>query len=125
MNTLIKALASSASGMGAQSERLRRVSENIANADTPGYRRKTVSFKEMADGTIKAGRVKLDPSELETIFDPSHPMANETGHYQGSNVNLIIEMADAREAQRSYEANVRLFDQARDMTQSLLDLIRK
>ena len=52
-------------------------------------------------------------------------MADDTGHYESSNVNLIIEIADAREAQRSYEANLKMFDQTRQMSSSLLELLRK
>ncbi len=106
--------------------RLRHVSENISNADTPGYHRKLLSFEQaMEDGTVRAGAVTLDQSDLSRIYDPGNPLADETGHYDGSNVDLVIEMADAREAQRSYEANLKLFDQARQMTQSLFDLLRR
>ena len=106
--------------------RLRHVSENIANADTPGYHRKTTSFHQVMDsGAVETGPVRLDRTALEKIFDPSHPMADETGHYDGSNVDLVIEIADAREAQRSYEANLKMFDQARQMTQSLFELLRR
>ncbi len=102
-NDLISSLAFAASGMETQAMRLRAVSENIANADTPGYRRKVMT----------------------RIYDPGHPLADETGYYDGSNVDLVIEIADAREAQRSYEANLRMFDQTRQMTQSLFDLLRR
>ncbi|MFN4154137.1 MAG: flagellar basal body rod protein FlgC [Paracoccaceae bacterium] len=126
MTDLLQALSLSASGMEAQAKRLRHVSENIANSDTPGYRRKLVSFQaEMESGTVSVGRVRLDKSALPKVYDPSHPLADTSGHYDGSNVDLVIEIADAREAQRSYEANLRLFDQARQMTQSLFDLIRR
>ncbi|MGB8814329.1 MAG: flagellar basal body rod protein FlgC [Paracoccaceae bacterium] len=126
MSDLLKSLSFAASGMEAQAMRLRHVSENIANADTPGYRRKTISFQdEMASGLVTAGPVRLDRSELVKIYDPGHPLADETGHYDGSNVDLVIEIADAREAQRSYEANLKMFDQARQMTQSLFELLRR
>jgi flagellar basal-body rod protein FlgC len=130
MSTLADTLGLSASGMQAQASRLRHVSENIANADTPGYRRKLVSFEDVAQGgrptgEVTTGPVTLDPSELTRIFDPSHPLADETGHYDGSNVDLVVEIADAREAQRSYEANLRMFDQARQMQQALIELIRR
>ena len=126
MADLLQSLALSASGMEAQAKRLRHVSENIANADTPGYHRKVVSFEaEVEGGAVAAGPVRLDQTELTRIYDPSHPLADTSGHYDGSNVDLVIEIADAREAQRSYEANLRLFDQARQMTQSLFDLIRR
>ncbi|TGD41977.1 flagellar basal body rod protein FlgC [Pseudotabrizicola sediminis] len=126
MSDLLNSLSLSASGMEAQARRLRHVSENIANSDTPGYHRKVVSFRsEMESGTVTVGPVRLDQSPLVKVYAPDHPLADTTGHYDGSNVDLVIEIADAREAQRSYEANLRLFDQARQMTQSLFDLIRR
>ena len=106
--------------------RMAVIAKNIANADTPGYHRKTISFQEMADGTgVETGPVRLDRQALTRIYDPGHPLADETGHYDGSNVDLVTEVADAREAQRSYEANLRMFDQARQMAQSLFDILRK
>ena len=126
MSDLLKSLSYAASGMEAQAMRLRHLSENIANADTPGYHRKLVSFQEeMQSGKVRTGPVTLDRSELLRIYDPGHPLADETGHYDGSNVDLVIEIADAREAQRSYEANLKLFDQARQMTSSLFELLRR
>lgn len=130
MNDFMKSLSVSASGLKAQAARLSHVSENIANADTPGYRRKSVPFETefgQSNGVapVTVGRVRLDQSDLEKVFDPSHPMADETGHYSGSNVDLLIEVADAREAQRSYEANLKMFDQARQMSSSLMELLRR
>lgn len=133
MSDLTRTLALSASGMQAQSSRLRHVSENVANADTPGYRRKTIPFEPArlpgegwgrASG-VAAGTMALDPRELPRVYDPGHILADESGHYDGSNVDILIEMADAREAQRSYEANLKMFDQARQMTQSLIGLLRR
>jgi flagellar basal-body rod protein FlgC len=126
MSDLISSLSYSASGMEAQANRLRHISENISNADTPGYHRKLVSFQENIDsGTVETGRVQLDRSPLAKVYDPGNPLADETGHYDGSNVDLVVEIADAREAQRSYEANLKIFDQARSMTQGLFDLLRR
>ena len=126
MTDLIQSMSMASSGMEAQAMRLRHVSENIANVDTPGYHRKVMSFREALDsGEVEAGPVRLDRKELTKIYDPGHPLADATGHYDGSNVDLVIEIADAREAQRSYEANLRMFDQARQMTQSLFDLLRR
>jgi flagellar basal-body rod protein FlgC len=130
MSDLMSTLALSASGMKAQAGRLRHVSENIANADTPGYRRKTVDFQAMVDQTgsnvgVEMGKVALDQSELKQVYDPGNPLADANGYYEGSNVNLMVEIADAREAQRSYEANLKMFDQARQMQSSLLELLRR
>ncbi|MEX1234577.1 MAG: flagellar basal body rod protein FlgC [Roseovarius sp.] len=129
MSDFSDSLSLSSSGLRAQSQRLRHLSENIANSDTPGYRRKTVAFETVmhgdVPGAVETGRIRLDKGELEQIYDPSHPMADESGNYAGSNVELIIEIADAREAQRSYEANLKMFDQARQMSSSLMDLLRR
>lgn len=130
MTDFTSALAVAASGMKAQAGRLRHVSENIANADTPGYHRKLSSFRaEMQggqpDGAVALGPVTLDRTAPERVYDPSSPMADSTGYYDGSNVDLLVEIADAREAQRSYEANLKMFDQTRQMAQSLLDLLKR
>lgn len=130
MSDLLKTMASSVSGMAAQSARLRLATENIANADTPGYRRKIVPFEQVAgggdgQGSVRTGRVQLDQSELNRVYEPGHPLSGKDGYFDGSNVDLMIEIADSREAQRSYEANLRMFDQARQMTSSLLELLRR
>lgn len=130
MSDLLSSVRAATSGMASQAARLRHVSENIANTDTPGYRRKIVAFEQVlehgrATGRVEPGPVRFDPGALPRIYDPTHPMADETGHYDGSNVDLVIEIADAREAQRSYEANLKMFEQARDMGRSLLELLRR
>tara|TARA_R100000322_G_scaffold4921_3_gene3754 strand:- start:10350 stop:10730 length:381 start_codon:yes stop_codon:yes gene_type:complete len=126
----MQSIKAASSGMQAQAGRLRFVSENIANTDTPGYRRKVVAFEEHVEGghhtgLVETGPVRLDQRDLPKIYDPSHPMADPAGYYDGSNVDLVVEIADAREAQRSYEANLKMFDQARQMSKGLLDLLRR
>jgi flagellar basal-body rod protein FlgC len=130
MTDLSKTLSLAASGMRAQSSRLRLVSENLANTDTPGYRRKSASFESVVGigntaGEVLQGKVTLDKTDLPRVFDPSHPMADDTGYFSGSNVNMMVEIADAREAQRSYEANLKMFEQARKMSGSLMNLLRR
>lgn len=130
MSAFSDALEVTSSGLRAQAMRLRHLSENISNADTPGYRRKTVPFETAfsardAVATVAPGKVRLDQTTLDRIHDPTHPMADETGHYDGSNVNLLIELADAREAQRSYEANLKIFEQTRKMSSGLMELLRR
>lgn len=130
MSDILKGMSAAASGMNAQSARLRIVSENIANVDTPGYRRKLISFEAMVDQpaegrAVSAERVSLDQRPLEERYDPAHPLADPEGYYETSNVELMTEIADLREAQRSYEANLRMFDQSRRMLSSLFELLRR
>lgn len=128
MNPFSDAFTVSTKGLAAQAQRLRIVAENIANTDTPGYHRKLISFDTALTPDQPDRRdvsLSLDRSDLRRVFDPSHPLADATGSYDGSNVDLIVEVADAREAQRSYEANLKMFDQARKMSSGLLDLLRR
>lgn len=116
--------------MRAQAQRLRHTAENMANADTPGYRRKMVSFEEQVrfgrpTGMVQTGRTQLDQSDLQRIYAPGNPLAGPDGYYDGSNVDLVVEMADSREAGRSYEANLRVFEQARQMNSALLDILKR
>ncbi|MCV3269894.1 flagellar basal body rod protein FlgC [Roseobacter sinensis] len=129
MNDFSKALDVTSSGLKAQATRLRHLAENISNADTPGYRRKLVPFETSFNSgsgvsMVETGSVQLDRSTLERVYDPTHPMADESGYFDSSNVDLMIELADAREAQRSYEANLKVFEQTRKMSSGLMDLLR-
>ena len=130
MTDFSDAMSVASSGMKAQATRLRHLSENIANTDTPGFRRKIVTFEEhvrqgQRTGAVATGPLRLDQTALPQVYDPSNPLADAAGYYQGSNVNLLVEIADAREAQRSYEANLKMFDQVRQMSSALMDLLRR
>jgi len=129
------ALSISASGMKAQGTRLRVISENLANASstsqTPGgepYRRKVLTFGNVLDRTLGAQMVQVrsigpDRGDFELKYEPSHPAANSDGYVMMPNVNPIIEMADMREAQRSYDANVSVIESSRAMLQRTLEIL--
>lgn len=135
-DALQSTLRIAASGLSAQSTRLRIVSENIANAqataktpDVDPYRRKTVSFRtELEQGTgsaeVRVAEVGKDVSPFIEEFDPGHPAADERGFVKYPNVNMIVEMADMREANRSYEANLQVVKQARELISMTIDLLR-
>jgi flagellar basal-body rod protein FlgC len=136
MNDLSLAMRISASGMEAQSFRMRTVAENLANADSTArtadgdpYRRRVVSFRNVLDrslGTsvVRVDRVVPDRSEFRQRFDPQHPAANAEGYVQLPNVNPLIEVMDMRQAQRSYEANLSMIEVARGMVQRTIDILR-
>lgn len=136
MSDPLKAVGAAAqSGLRAQAERLRVVAENIANASstatTPGgdpYRRKTVSFESLLDPasgaeTVRLRAVEEDKSPFRLSYDPAHPAANAEGYVKLPNVQPLIEMANMREASRSYEANLNMIDAGRRMRSQLLDLL--
>lgn len=130
------ATVAAVSGLKAQSLRLRIVSENLANASTtstvPGgdpYTRKTVSFAETIDqasgaSIVRVNAVSRDDSPFKTQHDPNHPAADERGFVKLPNVNALIEMSDMRETHRSYEANLQVVRQVREMAAELIDLLR-
>lgn len=133
---LMNSIDAAASGMRAQTARIKIISENMANAESgptrPGgepYRRKTISFKNEMDRATQTNKVKVasvdvDNSPLRSRFDPGSPMADDKGYVQMPNVNTLIESADLREAQRSYEANLTAIETSRNMIRSTLDLLR-
>lgn len=128
MNPLKSTLQQAVSGMELQSRRMGVTAENISNADTPGYKRKILMVEQgqqTSGEQFLASRVQLDQTEAQREFDPEHPMADGDGYVTLSNVSIVTELADMREANRSYEANLNSFQQARSMYRSLLDILRR
>ena len=127
MNPLKATMMQAVQGMELQSKRMGISSENISNADTPGYHRKLlmVSAQPTTGDQFMETRVRLDQTEGTRNFDPEHPMADADGYVTMSNVSLVTELADMRDANRSYEANLNSFQQARSMYRSLLDVLRR
>jgi flagellar basal-body rod protein FlgC len=133
---ITKILDVSSSGMHAQSERMRVIAENMANANStakaPGgepYRRKVVLFRSVLDRALGIERVEVDRIEgdkrpFNRRFDPGHPAADGSGYVLTPNVNALIEMVDMREAQRSYEANLSMITVAKDMLRRTIDLLQ-
>lgn len=127
MNPFEFSMMQAVSGMRTNSQRITVSAENVSNADTPGYQRKILTTEQRfgSEVTFGALRTSLDQTLGEQEFNPSHPMADGEGYITLSNVSLVTEMADLREANRSYEANLNSFKQARNMYSSLLDVLRR
>jgi flagellar basal-body rod protein FlgC len=132
----LKSISIAASGLRAQAGRMRVIAENIANADStaprPGadpYRRKIPTFRAEMDRALEAnvvglGRMRTDPSEFRSKYEPGHPAADANGYVKYPNVNALIEMTDMREAQRSYEANLNVIGATRRMLQRTIEILR-
>ena len=136
IDALQAALRVAGSGLSAQSARLRVVSENLANAQstgaTPGadpYRRKTITFENTFDriagqDVVAVRSVGTDPSDFIAERDPANPAADDKGVVKMPNVNMISEMSDMREANRSYEADLQVIKQSRDLISMTIDLLK-
>jgi flagellar basal-body rod protein FlgC len=131
-----KSMSVAASGLQAQSDRMRVIAENIANASStspvPGgdpYRRKiatqTSKFdSELGADLVKAGKPLQDRSDFRTQYDPGNPMADKQGYIKLPNVDSLIEIMDMKEAQRSYEADLTVMDTTKQMLSRAVDLLK-
>lgn len=134
---LTTSMAVAASGMRAQSGRMRVIAENIANANstaqTPGgdpYRRQVATVTSEFDRTlgatlVESGKPISDMSDFRQQYDPGNPAADARGYVKLPNVNPLIEVMDMREAQRSYEADLTVMDATKTMLSHTIDLLRR
>ena len=131
-----KSMSVAASGLRAQTERMKIIAENIANANSTApikggdpYRRQiatlSASFdRELQTSVVQAGKPLPDRSDFNTQYDPGNPNADAQGYVKLPNVNSLVEIMDMREAQRSYEANLKVIEVSRGMLQRTIDLLR-
>ena len=120
--------------------------KNIANLDTPNYVRKIpvlnatddISFHGLMntmkedvfgvgtlpqlEGGVSFSGVVEDPTLGEKIYKPGHPDADANGYIRASNVNAMVDIADALMAQRAYEANLALVNITKSMAQRALEI---
>jgi flagellar basal-body rod protein FlgC len=132
-----KSMAVAASGMRAQTERMKTISENIANANSTSpvkgadpYRRKVATIKpdfdrELDATLVKAGKPLPDRSDFRSQYDPGNPNADKQGYVKLPNVDSLVEIMDMREAQRSYEADLSVMESTKQMLVKTVDLLNK
>jgi flagellar basal-body rod protein FlgC len=133
---LATSMAVAASGMRAQSDRMKIIAENIANANSTAstangepYRRKIATMSSEFDrhlgaSLVEAGQPVDDQSEFRTQYDPGNPVADSRGYVKLPNVDPLIEIMDMREAQRSYEADLTVMDASKSMLARTIDLLK-
>ena len=133
-----------ASGLTAQRYRMDVISENVANANTTRtedgtpYRRKIVTFAEKGtsssfsnvlsgasekyQGVKVTGTYEDTKTDLNMVYDPSHPDADENGYVSYPNVNIVTEMTNLIDASRSYEANATAFGASKSIAMKGLEM---
>ncbi len=136
MDNLAGTFQVASSALKAQSQRIRVATENLANAEstgnTPGadpYTRKVTTFESELDQVTGAALVTANGTELDTSpyrveKIPGHPAADQNGNVKLPNVNMLVELADIREGTRSYDANVQVMKQARELVNMTIDLLK-
>jgi flagellar basal-body rod protein FlgC len=132
-----KSMAVAASGMRAQTDRMKIIAENIANANSTAtvkggdpYRRKIATIsqdfdRELNATLVQAGKPLNDKSDFKSQYDPGNPMADAQGYVKLPNVDSLVEVMDMREAQRSYEADLSVMDATKQMLAKTVDLLNK
>lgn len=136
-----------ASGMTAERYRMDVIAENVANANTTRtadgtpYRRKVVTFEERnatpatfssflghASEQYRGQGVKVSSvtedtwTQMNMVYDPSNPDADENGYVTYPNVNIVTEMTNLIDASRSYEANATAFNASKSIAMKGLEM---
>lgn len=136
MADFLASLKIAATGLHAQTARMRVIAENIANVDSAGktpdedpYRRRIPTFKAVMDAdaggqTVKIGKIAQDMTDFQLRYEPGHPAADARGYVRYPNINPLIEAMDMRAAQRTYEANLNVISVTRQMLGRTLDILR-
>src|ERR1700744_433793 len=129
-------MAIAASGMRTQSDRMRTIAENIANANSTSqvaggdpYRRKIATVNSRFDRDLNAtmaepGTPQQDMTDFRKTYDPGNPAADKAGYVKMPNVNSLVEIMDMREAQRSSEADLDVMDATKQMLSRTVALLR-
>ena len=127
--------AIAASALRAQQARMRIIAEDLANANSTSrtaggdpYRRQIAVFQPAkVDGAngVSMARVEADKTDFKTLYQPGNPAADAKGYVKEPNVDPLIEALDMKEAQRAYEANLKVIETARSMESRTLDLLKK
>ena len=137
----------SASGLTAERQRLDIAAENLSNTNTTRtesggpYRRKMVVLQEVpstsfrtrfnsllyksasaAKGGVIVTEIIEDQRDLNPVYDPDHPDADENGYVMMPNVDPVKETIDGMSATRSYEANITAFNAIKLMAQKALEI---
>ena len=136
MTDINAVITAAASGMRAQTTRMRLAAENVANANSTGtspneepFRRRIPLLESttLASGAqgVRVTGAAYDMSAFKEEYNPSHPAADSDGYVRLPNVDTLVEMMDMRDATRAYEANLNMIEAARGMTSRALELLRK
>jgi flagellar basal-body rod protein FlgC len=125
-----------ASGMRAQSGRMRVIAENIANANSTAssaggqpYRRKVATItsdfdRQLGATLVESGKPIEDTSDFRQQYDPGNPAADKQGYVKLPNVNPLVEVMDMKDAQRAYEADLNVMDATKSMLSRTVDLLK-
>ena len=76
----------------------------------------------LVTGGVQVEQIYEREDGIKTVYDPSHPDADEEGYVDLPNVNIVEEMVDMIAASRAYEANATVAENVKTMMQSALNI---
>lgn len=134
---IVPASGITATGLNAERLRLEAIAENVANANTTKgpdgnpYQRKTLTFEALINPVtgenqgVQVTSFGRDQTPGPLVYNPSHPHADANGMVRMPNVDLAKEMVDLVSASRTYEANLAVLRNARNMANQALSIGRQ
>lgn len=140
--SIFNSMQINASGLTLERLKMDTISTNIANVNTTRteaggpYKRKEVLFQENLSNMknklsgkvekrstgVKVTGISEDNENLNHIYDPTHPDADEDGYVMMPNVNMVDEMIALINTQRSYEANVTALNTSKSILKKALEI---
>ncbi len=124
------------SAMTAQSVRLSTIASNLANADSVSgdpnavFRAKQPVFTtEAVAGNPALSGVRVTEVSESTAaplkrYEPGHPLADPQGYVYAPDIDPVAQMVDLISASRSYQANVEVFNSAKELAMATLNMGR-
>jgi flagellar basal-body rod protein FlgC len=124
------------SAMNAQSVRLSTIASNLANADSVSgnpdevFRAKQPIFSAEAVGNdpslagVRVSEVRESQAPALKRYEPGHPLADAQGYVYAPDIDPVAQMVDLISASRSYQANVEVFNTAKELAISTLGMGR-
>lgn len=143
-------LDTASNGLEAQRLRMEIISQNIANAATPGYKRQVpvlsqkkhnafaiimarqlgikeedltnfLRGNEVGKG-VEVSEIAIDRTPGPKVYMPGHPNADKDGYVEMANVDTLIEMLEMMYATRGYKANLSIVEMAKSAARETLNI---
>lgn len=124
------------SAMNAQSVRLSTIASNLANADSvsgdpaavfrakqPVFRTEAVAGNPALVG-VQVKEVSESTAAPLKRYEPGHPLADAQGYVYVPDIDPVAQMVDLISASRSYQANVEVFNSAKELAMATLNMGR-
>lgn len=123
---MFSSLGVAASGMSTFKTWIDATADNVANVNTvratdePAFQERFVvaQAKQFDRGKVGQGvqvaGVLFGDAEGRLAYDPTHPLSDEEGYVRRPDMDLSDQMTNLIIAQRAYQANVTVFERARD-----------